>query len=115
MFICDRRLNAWVLEVPPHGIITLKPQFPHFTGQKDKKGVFYFRLLNLKPNTVHALTCEGIGKGCLGKVQSDSSGSVQDSIFVDHLCATFLQKNFIFEREGDHPQLIACGILERDI
>lgn len=117
MYYLDRRKNAWLLEVPPHGTITLKPGAPSSTTLEilglHRPGInFHFRLYNLKPDSPHMLTCEGKK---IGSIVSDSAGGMHSHLVLAGFCADFLEKVLIFEREGANPQQIASGYLERDL
>ena len=112
MYHLDRRKNGWVLEVPPHGTVTLYPQLPTSSIFGVTGVSFHVRLFNLHRNCPHILTCEGRK---LGTVRSDSSGSIQNRIVLRGECEEYLHKIITFEREGSNPLQISAGELERDI
>ncbi len=101
MHYIDRRLNAWVLEVPPHGHIVLRPGC-----------VFTVRLIGLAPSAKHVLTVEG---RVIGAVLSDSAGNVYDTVHVRAASSDFLGRVVTFDRVGASPVRLAASKLERDV
>jgi len=106
-------LNAWILEVPPHGHIVFRPLSSRYDPVTTPGCTFYARLINLEPLTPHILTCEG---HVIGTYRSDSAGQIHDNIKLSGYCYEYLGKRvYTLERDGPHPVTIAAGYLERDV